>query len=75
MQEKDFKQFSISFQESRDKICVVTYDNCRHYIFFKPALMNFNNSNTCMYYNFTMNKKTTLMNSKTEHYQVLSVFH
>lgn len=34
--------------------------------------MNFNNSNTCMYYNFTMNKKTTLMNSKTEHYQVLS---
>lgn len=35
--------------------------------------MNFNNSNTCMYYNFTMNKKTTLMNSKTEHYQVLSV--
>lgn len=37
--------------------------------------MNFNNSNTCMYYNFTMNKKTTLMNSKTEHYQVLSVFH
>lgn len=43
--------------------------------FFKPALMNFNNPNTCMYYNFTMNKKTTLMNSKTEHYQVLSVFH
>lgn len=43
--------------------------------FLKPALMNFNNSNTCMYYNFTMNKKTTLMNSKTEHYQVLSVFH
>lgn len=43
--------------------------------FFKPALMNTNNSNTCMYYNFTMNKKTTLMNSKTEHYQVLSVFH
>lgn len=34
--------------------------------------MNFNNSNTCMYYNFTMNKKTTLMNSKTEHYQVFT---
>lgn len=54
---------------------MITVDTIFHYIFFKPALMNFNNSNTCMYYNLTMNKKTTLMNSKTEHYQVLSVFH